>query len=180
MSNHQVLHQRPQHQEQQHPSAAEVGARPDNWIPTASEVGAIPVSEKGANNGVATIDSEGYVVQPVRGGTGGAVDSVNGKTGVVVLDADDVGAAKKSVIVFGNLLASSWVDGGYILSVSGVTETSNQEILPTIDITAEQLEALQAANIQDAGQGTAQILLKAFGSVPSIDIPIRIILRGDG
>ena len=59
---------------------------------TAEDVGGIPISEKGANNGVATIDSDGYVVQPVRGGTGGAVDSVNGKTGVVVLTAEDIGA----------------------------------------------------------------------------------------
>ena len=61
-------------------------------MPNANDVGAIPVGEKGANNGVATIDNEGYVVQPVRGGTGGAVNSVNGQTGDVVLNAENVGA----------------------------------------------------------------------------------------
>ena len=69
-----------------------VNGQTGDVVLTAEDVGAIPVSEKGANNGVATIDSDGYVVQPVRGGTGGAVDSVNGKTGVVVLTAEDVGA----------------------------------------------------------------------------------------
>ena len=61
-------------------------------MPDADDVGAIPIGEKGVNNGVATIDNEGYVVQPVRGGTGGAVNSVNGMTGNVVLNAENVGA----------------------------------------------------------------------------------------
>ena len=65
------------------------------------------------------------------------------------------------------------------MSVSGVTASSNQEILPAVDITQEQLEALQTANIQDGGQSSGKITLKAFGDVPTVDIPIRVILRGD-
>lgn len=87
--------------------------------------------------------------------------------------------AAKSTTVTATLSASGWADGVYGLSVNGVTETSNQELLPAVDITAEQLEALQAANIQDGGQTAGNITLKAYGDVPTIDIPIRVIKRGD-
>lgn len=87
--------------------------------------------------------------------------------------------AGKSTTVSATLSASGWNSGSYALSVAGVTTTSNQEILPGLSITAEQLEALQAANIQDAGQASGKITLKAFGKVPAINIPIRVIVRGD-
>ena len=87
--------------------------------------------------------------------------------------------SRKSATVSATLSASSWSSGSYTLSVSGVTTTSNQEILPATSITAAQLEALQAANIQDGGQSAGKIVLKAFGTVPTINIPIRVIVRGD-
>ncbi|WP_195983949.1 hypothetical protein [Clostridium sp. D33t1_170424_F3] len=81
------------------------------------------------------------------------------------------------------LLSSGWVGSAppftYTLSVAGVTTTSNQDILPDLDITEEELNALQAANIQDGGQAANSIVLKAWGSKPETDIPIRIIIRGD-
>ena len=95
------------------------------------------------------------------------------------LSPADIGAAEKASIITATLAANGWADGVYILTVSGVTATSNQEILPAVDITAEQLEALQAANIQDGGQAAGNITLKAYGDVPTIDIPIRVIKRGD-
>ena len=95
------------------------------------------------------------------------------------LSPADIGAAAKAVIVTATLAANGWSNGAYILTVSGVTTTSNQEILPAVDITAGQLEALQAANIQDGGQAAGNITLKAYGDVPTIDIPIRVIKRGD-
>lgn len=42
-------------------TAAEVGARPDTWTPSAGDVGSIPVSQKGAASGVAELDSSGKV-----------------------------------------------------------------------------------------------------------------------
>ena len=91
--------------------------------------------------------------------------------------------AKKSSIENGTLLAASWegteAPYTYSLSVSGVTSTSIQEVLLSANITQEQLEAAQSANIQDAGQSKNTILLKAWGEKPAIDIPIRIIKRGD-
>lgn len=83
-----------------------------------------------------------------------------------------------STTVEATLAASGWVDGVYTLSVDGVTTNSNQEILPALGITTEQIEAMQAANIQDGGQAEGKILLKAYGDAPTIDLPIRVIKRG--
>lgn len=96
---------------------------------------------------------------------------------------DDVIATTKSTTVSVTLFASSWSGDSApyncTLSVTGVTTTSNQEFLPALDITEEQLTALQSANIQDGGQSSGSVTLKAFGDKPTIDIPIRVILRGD-
>ena len=97
------------------------------------------------------------------------------------LDLDS--KADKSTTTEATLLASGWTGDSapytYTLSVTGVTADSHQEFLPALDITAEQLTALQAANIQDGGQAEGTVTLKAFGTKPTIDLPIRIILRGD-
>lgn len=91
--------------------------------------------------------------------------------------------AGTSETVAATLLATSWTGDSapytYTLAVTGVTATSNQELLPALNITSEQLTALQAANIQDGGQTANTIILKAFGDKPTIDLPIRVILRGD-
>lgn len=76
------------------------------------------------------------------------------------------------------LSASLWSIGRYTISDSMITASSNQEILPDIGITADQMKALQKANIIDSGQSAGSMTLKALGTVPSIDIPIRIIFRG--
>lgn len=91
--------------------------------------------------------------------------------------------AERSTTIELTLSASSWTGDSapytYTLSVNGVTTTSNQELLPAVNITEEQLTALQSANIQDGGQSADTIILKAFGDKPTIDLPIRVILRGD-
>ena len=91
--------------------------------------------------------------------------------------------AGTSETVTATLLASNWTGSSvpytYTLAVTGVTANSNQELLPALNITEEQLTALQAANIQDGGQSADTIILKAFGDKPTIDLPIRVIVRGD-
>lgn len=114
----------------------------------------------------------------------GSVSSVFGRAGNIVAQAGDytaemVGAARPSISHTATLAASGWSGGSYTLAVEGVTATSNQEILPAVDITRDQLDALQKANIQDAGQAAGSLVLKAFGTVPTDDLPIRIIVRGD-
>ena len=76
------------------------------------------------------------------------------------------------------LTAASWSNGSYTISDSLITASSNQEIIPAVGITADQLKALQKAMIVDGGQSAGSLTLTALGTVPTIDIPIRVIFRG--
>lgn len=109
--------------------------------------------------------------------------STHASGGGDALSPADIGAAEKSLATTATILAESWTGSSapfsYTLSVAGVTTTSVQEILPSLTITAAELESLQAANVQDGGQTAGQITLKAFGDKPTIDLPVRIVLRGD-
>ena len=93
------------------------------------------------------------------------------------------GKAAISKTVEATLFVANWAGDAapytYTLAVEGVTKTSNQEILPTANITWEQLIGLQGTNMIDGGQDTNTIILKATKNKPTVDIPIRIILRGD-
>lgn len=104
----------------------------------------------------------------------------NGGVTAAIKGTDYAGASET---VTATLLAANWTGDAapysYTLTVSGVTATSNQEVLPALNITVEQLEALQSANIQDGGQAANTMTLKAYGDKPTINLPIRIILRGD-
>jgi hypothetical protein len=108
--------------------------------------------------------------------------ALDAKQGKVLSDLISTKAAKSS-IVNATLLAASWTGASapysYTLVVAGVTATSVQELLPTTTNTEAEIKALQAANITDGGQAAGSITLKAWGTKPTIDLPIRIILRGD-
>lgn len=75
---------------------------------TPTDIGAVDVDLLGVANGVATLGADGLVPtsQLPAGSGGGAVDSVNGQTGVVVLDAADVGALDLTVRGAANGVAS--------------------------------------------------------------------------
>lgn len=145
------------------------------------------VSTPGWGNGEVTFPESGIYFVRMTMGTQTAfiarleVDLNPVKIPQEYLDLDS--KANKSIKITATLLASGWMGENapyiYNLSVTGVTGTSNQELLPALDITTAQLTALQAANIQDNGQSEGTVSLKAFGTQPTIDLPIRIILRGD-
>ena len=89
----------------------------------------------------------------------------------------------KSTIVNVTLLAANWsgttAPYTYTATVAGVTTTSTQDWATSTSITAEQLKTLQAANIVDGGQGVGSVTFKAFGAKPTVNIPLRCILRKD-
>lgn len=101
------------------------------------------------------------------------VTSVNGQTGDVEVKVSTVSVT---------LLASGWDTSGdwpkYTLALAGITADSNQEYLPPVNPTTEVVEALQAALFQDGGQAAGVAYILAYGEVPTIDLPIRVILRG--
>ena len=79
------------------------------------------------------------------------------------------------------LEAEDWDSETHLITVpvTGVTASSNQEILPMLATTAANVQnnlALQQANISDAGQSAGQITLYAQ-NIPSVDLQVRIIVR---
>lgn len=90
--------------------------------------------------------------------------------------------ANKGTAIAVTLASASWTGTAapytYTISNDAITATSNQELTPATDITADQLAALQGANIIDGGQAAGSMTLKAFGEKPSIDIPVRVIVKG--
>ena len=103
--------------------------------------------------------------------------------GGVTAAAEGTDYSGPKATVTATLLASGWTGSEapfvYTLAIAGVTATSYQELLPAVNITAEQLKALQAANITDGGQAAGSMTLKAYGKVPTVDIPIRVIKEGE-
>lgn len=93
------------------------------------------------------------------------------------------GKAAKSTLVTTTLMANGWTGSTapycQTLSISAVTATSANEILSGANITADQLAAMESANLQDGGQATGSLTIRAYGDKPIIDIPVRVIVRGD-
>lgn len=90
------------------------------------------------------------------------------------------GASGKSIVVNDTLLATKWLNGVYTWTNSNIkTATQIVELLPSQSIDEEQLIALQLANIVGTTQAVGSITFKAYGEVPSIDIPVVFIVRGD-
>lgn len=79
------------------------------------------------------------------------------------------------------LPSSAWVSQTDYFEITftaeGVTSDSIQDIIPGIGITSEQLKALQAANLVDNSQDSNSISLIGYGKQPTVDIPIRVIVR---
>lgn len=123
-------------------------------------------------------------------GTGTVTAAEEAEVELVELTADSIGAASKQYVdsvatgtaLSVTLASASWTGTAapytYTISNSAITATSNQELTPATDITADQLTALQNANIIDGGQAAGSMTLKAFGEKPSVDIPVRIIVKG--
>lgn len=108
--------------------------------------------------------------------SGGTAGQILAKKSTTSYDTEWVNLA--SNIKSYTLSASSWNDGSYTISDSLITATSNQEVMPAVGITLDQLKALQTAMLVDGGQSAGSLTLKAMGTAPTINIPIRIIFRG--
>ncbi|MGW8767671.1 collagen-like triple helix repeat-containing protein [Streptomyces sp. NPDC055815] len=124
---------------------------------SAADVGALAASAAGAAGGVASLGPDGKVPAaqlPTLSGDG-AVDSVNGKTGVVVLAASDVGA-----------LDLAAADARYVrpsgIPVTSVAGKTGAVTLAAADVGAE---AAGTAVLLTGNQTVAGA--KTFSSVPS-------------
>lgn len=155
---------------------AKVGNKADKTVPAAAgNLAALDAAGNLSDSGKKVGDFQSKVTASglLKGdGSGGVTAAAPGT---------DYSGPKATVTA--TLLASGWTGSEapfvYTLAIAGVTATSYQELLPAVNITAEQLKALQAANITDGGQASGSMTLKAYGKVPTVDIPIRVIKEGE-
>lgn len=146
-------------------TANEVGARPNTWTPSASDVGAIPASEKGTANGVATLGSNGKVP------TGqlpeiSAVKTFTATIGTTWTENEDTGVKSQSVPITGVLAKhTAKVDHAYTGSGTSddyavFVEAENQYLTYITNGYAETY---------DGG-----ITFYIFGDAPTVSIPIIV------
>lgn len=85
-----------------------------------------------------------------------------------------------STAVEATIEASGWTDGAYTFSDDAIKRAEQVvELVPAPTITMEQLEQLQLANIVGVSQDVGSVTFKAFGTVPTIDVPVVFVVRGD-
>lgn len=155
---------------------AKIGNKADKMAPAAAgNLAALDAAGNLSDSGKKPADFQAKVTASglLKGdGTGGVTAAAAGT---------DYSGPKATVTA--TLLASGWTGSEapfvYTLAIAGVTATSYQELVPAVNITAEQLKALQAANITDGGQAAGTMTLKAYGKKPAVDIPIRVIKEGE-
>lgn len=133
------------------------------------------------NNTDGTISLVDATAYSTEGDVFGAADinatnqAVNGNSTNISALQQKIKTTTKNI----TLTAASWSSGSYTISDSLITATSNQEIIPAPSISADQYKALVKASIVATGQTAGAITIKAFGTVPSINIPITVIFRGE-
>ena len=155
---------------------AKIGNKADKTAPAAAgNLAALDAAGNLVDSGKKPADFQAKV-------TASGLLKGDGAGGVTAAAAGTDYSGPKATVT-ATLLASGWTGSEapfvYTLAIAGVTATSYQELLPAVNITAEQLKALQAANITDGGQAAGSMTLNAYGKVPTVDIPIRVIKEGE-
>lgn len=110
----------------------------------------IPATKTDADEEYIVSDITNRVVTVTKVEAGGAVDSVNGKTGAVVLDATDVGAVTQTTTTI-TLASTDWSSHSQTKTVSGVTADNTVIVAPASASAADYAAAeilctAQAAN----------------------------------
>ncbi|MTE19495.1 phage tail protein [Streptomyces sp. TRM43335] len=122
----------------------------------AADVAAVPAASVGAPGGVASLDAQGLVpAEHLPAGTGGAVASVNGLTGEVVLTAADVGA-----------LDPATADGRY-LTADEVPVSSVNGRTGAVELSAGDVSAVPAGEAVLLAGGQTVTGAKTFTVPPS-------------
>lgn len=96
-------------------------------------------------------------------------------------DTIELGYVKTSEIIETVIYASKWTsDNRYTISNNKILRATQPiEMLPGKSITAEQLTTIQIANLVEHSQAVGSVTFKAMGEKPTIDIPVKLIVRGD-
>ena len=133
------------------------------------------------NNADGTISLVDATAYSTEGDPFGAND-INATNSAINANSDSISVLQAKIKTTAKqitLTAASWSSGSYTIRDSLITATSNQEIIPAPSISANQYKALVKASLVATGQTTGSITIKAFGTTPSINIPVTVIFRGE-
>ncbi len=135
--------------------------------------------DEGGTTTIVTVSrSEGTIQQEGDAFNAENMNDLEGRIQQAFTDEDTaISDATNVVNINVTLATASWSSGVYTIRNNAITATSTQIVSPALNINATQLKALQKANIVDNGQSAGTMLLKCMGTVPTVDIPIRIQIR---
>ena len=88
-------------------------------------------------------------------------------------------SSKKTTATIGTTWTGSDVPYTQTISIEGVTADNVIEISLPTNATAAQVEGYNNLVLQDGGQDSGAITLRAFGEKNTITIPINVIIRSD-
>ena len=168
-------------------TAADVGARPDTWTPTASEVGAVPTSRTVNGKALSAdisltasdVGARASTWTPTASDVGAVPTSrtVNGKalSSNITLTADDVNAASLPTSTTVTLTASGWSSNTQTVTVSGVSADETAQLIMPVPALASQ-SAYYEAGILVTGQA-ANSLTFTCSTVPSSNLTVYVVMQ---
>ena len=145
----------------------------DNMIVRETEISTL--------NGYIGSMIEGLATQEYVDGkvpNGGTTGQILKKTETGTEWADESGSSSTAQTI--TLLASGWVQSGsgysQTVNVTGVTASSNGSLRIAQSATDEQFAAWGAAKPRVTAQAAGTLTVKAAGTVPTIDIPVEVLI----
>ena len=86
--------------------------------------------------------------------------------------------ARAKIVSSITLASSSWSSSNYTISNANITTSSVITISPSSSMTSTQYDAVAGAKIIENSISTGQVVLKALGTVPTVDCPVVIVIEG--
>ena len=86
-----------------------------------------------------------------------------------------IGVTDESNIIPVTISAVSWASNDYTISHAGITSGSIVTVAPASSMTASQYDAIAGAKIIEYSISTGQLILRALGTVPTIDCPVTLV-----
>lgn len=147
---------------------------------TYSDVSAAPTSHavNASTYGLGSSSVYGHVkLSTSTSSTSGASDGIAATPSAVKAAYDLANSKQDSItLVYSTLAAASWSDGSQTISVTGLGASQNAMIGVADTSSAAQDRAAAKAKLKVTAQAAGTVTIVANGTVPTIDIPVALML----